>query len=82
MAAGMHRLQNIEEDDDLLEFEERKDQVKDLQQKLLERQRKKKSNPALSVVSKSSLLSKKDFDEIKSIARHSSGEIVAPTEEA
>ena len=82
MAAGMHRLYNIEEDDDLLEFEERKDQVKDLQQRLLERQRKKKSNPALSVVSKSSLLSKKDFEEIESIARHSSGEIVAPTEEA
>ena len=80
MAAGLHRHQHLEEDDDLLEFEERKDQVKDLQQRLLERQRKKKSNPALSVASKSSLLSKKDFEEIRSIARHNSGEIVAPTD--
>ena len=48
--------------------------------RLLERQRKKKSNPALSVGSKSSLLSKKDFEEIRSIARHGSGDIVQPTE--
>ena len=43
--------------------------------KLLERQRKKKSNPALSAVSKTSLLSRKDFEEIRSIARHDSGDI-------
>lgn len=82
MAAGVHRFNHQEDDDDLLEFEEMKDQVKDLQQKLLERQKKKKSNPALSVASKSSLLSKKDFDEIRSIARHGSGEIIVPTDEA
>lgn len=61
------------EDDDILEYEEMKDKVQDLQMRLLDRQRKKKSSQALSKSgSKSSMLSKKDYDEIRSLARQGS----------
>ena len=81
-----HKKQTIDEDEDLLEYEERKDLVNDLQshsalmkRKSLLQLRQRKSASALSLKQSAtkkfesepakSMLSKKDYEEIRTMVR-------------
>jgi hypothetical protein len=78
-AANRYTIEQPDEDEELLEYEERKDHVEDLiqsqrQSKMIERIKQRKSASALSSIKSEgkSMLSKKDFEEIRSVVRQSS----------